>query len=252
MGMRKALPVAAAVALLASPAAAAADDPPPAAVAAVDEVHADILESLSDPSEAAAFGFSPPLGTITIGQLRPSYGLSHPRHDGSSGPSLSERLEFAGEWVAVVYEDGVATNVVGIWEEEPGRFEISTFGYGTSVAKGLHAMPADHLAVYEGPRDTWYEVTPRRVTLISGDVHSSDLGETMGWTQFTAEYDARVAAAVPDGTGTDGPESAWQWAGRVAGLLGAVAVVVVGGRRRASQRRAAGQRCVVPSKPHVT
>lgn len=200
--------------------AAADDDPPAAAVAALKEIRADVVDLLA--SDASR---SP--GNVTIGRLHPSYMPSESLARGSVGISLSQRLESRDEWIAVVYSDGVATDVVGVWEAAPGRLELSTFGYGRRLAEALDGVPGGSRAMYEAPIGTWYLVSATAVTPLN-----TVGGRTMDWPQFADEYRARTAAMLPDGTGTFGPQSPGAWAGLAAGLVFAAGMVLVASRRR--------------------
>ena len=211
-----------AMSLAAAPAAPAAadDDPPAAAVAALKEIRADVVDLLASDS-------SRPPQKVTIGRLHPSYMPSELLADGTPTTSLSQRLELRGEWIAAVYSDGVPTDVVGVWEAAPGRFELSTLGYGRRRAKALDAMPPGARALYEAPIGTWYLVSGTAVTPVN-----TVGGRTMDWPQFADEYQARTAVMLPDGTGTFGPQSPGAWAGLVGGFAFVVAIVLVASRRR--------------------
>ncbi|WP_419881361.1 hypothetical protein ACN6MY_17690 [Peribacillus sp. B-H-3] len=96
---------------------------------------------------------------IRFGDLLPTYSMT--RDFKKSTDDIKEAhkgLIQDNEWISVVYQEGKPVNVIGTYRNEENEYELSTFGYGKSLAENLAGFKPspDTKIFYEMPRDAWY------------------------------------------------------------------------------------------------
>lgn len=219
-----------AVCFVVAPAAAAQQstaEVPPGITAYHDDLLAEVRHLVD--IDGSGMGFTDPVGAIHIGPLRPVFIPT--RAVARRGPDVppSQGMTPSDEWVAAVYQNGVARNVVGVWEPAPGKIEMSSFGHGGRLARSLERLPAQHLLLHEAPIDAWYGVAGETVTVLSGGNADQQTGSTTSWAAFADAYEARREAMIPDGTMSPRPTP---WAA-LAGMAALIALLVAVDRWRA-------------------
>lgn len=156
--------------------------------------------------EPALYGFDS-ANAITIGGAYPTYVFT-PDFIAGTVPAQGTRLEQTNEYIAAVYQEGVPTNVIGVYEPQPEIFEFSTFGYGDDLAKSLDRLDRNTQLVYEFPRNAWYGVTSGRIRPLNDSARPLLDGET-GLVDFQTAIVKRYAADLrrPAGTSLVGGSS---------------------------------------------
>jgi len=119
-----------------------------------DTFFGQIVKEELKPSLAKDFNLNPSSENITFGPLHPVYTFTKEFVKGKKiGADGIIKID---EYIAVVYQDGLPVNVIGTYETDTGKFEMSTFGYGIDLAQELHNLKAGEWILSEAPEDGWY------------------------------------------------------------------------------------------------
>lgn len=121
------------------------------------------------------------------------------------------------EYVSAVIQDGEPRNVIGTYEQEPGLFAFSTFGYGDELAIALADVSGT--LVHSARENAWFDYHGKTLTALTTDakrfidgdtitleMYQKLLVETRSNTQSSAED------ALTNGSGdvqTKEPKSYW-------------------------------------------
>ncbi len=71
------------------------------------------------------------------------------------------------EYVSAVLQDGEPRNVIGTYEQEPGLFAFSTFGYGDELAIALADVSGT--LVHSSRENAWFDYDGKKLTALTTD-----------------------------------------------------------------------------------
>ncbi|MGE9214403.1 hypothetical protein [Exiguobacterium aurantiacum] len=71
------------------------------------------------------------------------------------------------EYVSAVLQDGEPRNVIGTYEQEPGVFAFSTFGYGDELAMALADVSGT--LVHSARENAWFDFDGETLTALTND-----------------------------------------------------------------------------------
>ncbi|TCI50849.1 hypothetical protein EVJ30_12340 [Exiguobacterium sp. SH5S13] len=93
--------------------------------------------------------------------------------------SLDEMCTFVSskEYVSAVLQDGEPRNVIGTWEQEPGIFAFSTFGYGDELAIALADVSGS--LVHSAQENAWFDLNGETLTAMTTDAKRFIGGDTI-------------------------------------------------------------------------
>ncbi|TCI65179.1 hypothetical protein [Exiguobacterium sp. SH0S2] len=93
--------------------------------------------------------------------------------------SLNEMCTFVSskEYVSAVLQDGEPRNVIGTWEQEPGIFAFSTFGYGDELAIALADVSGS--LVHSAQENVWFDLNGETLTAMTTDAKRFISGDTI-------------------------------------------------------------------------
>ncbi|WP_034815446.1 hypothetical protein [Exiguobacterium alkaliphilum] len=81
------------------------------------------------------------------------------------------------EYVSAVLQDGEARNVIGTYEQEPGVFAFSTFGYGDELAVALADVSGT--LVHSARENAWFDYDGETLTALTTDAKRLIAGDTI-------------------------------------------------------------------------
>ena len=97
-----------------------------------------------------------------------------------------EKCEFipSGEHVSAVLQDGESRNVIGTYEQKPGVFAFSTFGYGQELATALGNV--SDVLVHFAPENAWFDFEGETLTALTTDTKRYIAGDTITLESYQA------------------------------------------------------------------
>ncbi|WP_058763669.1 hypothetical protein [Exiguobacterium chiriqhucha] len=81
------------------------------------------------------------------------------------------------EYVSAVLQDGEPRNVIGTYEQEPGLFAFSTFGYGDELAISLADVSGT--LVHSARENAWFDYDGKTLTALTIDAKRFIDGDTI-------------------------------------------------------------------------
>ncbi|WP_070327263.1 hypothetical protein [Exiguobacterium aurantiacum] len=81
------------------------------------------------------------------------------------------------EYVSAVLQDGEPRNVIGTYEQEPGLFAFSTFGYGDELAIALADVSGT--LVHSARENAWFDYDGETLTALTTDAKRFIDGDTI-------------------------------------------------------------------------
>ncbi len=81
------------------------------------------------------------------------------------------------EYVSTVLQDGEPRNVIGTYEQEPGLFAFSTFGYGDELAIALADVSGT--LVHSARENAWFDYDGKTLTALTTDAKRFIEGDTI-------------------------------------------------------------------------
>ncbi|MCC5892046.1 hypothetical protein [Exiguobacterium sp.] len=81
------------------------------------------------------------------------------------------------EYVSAVLQDGEPRNVIGTYEQEPGLFAFSTFGYGDELAIALADVSGT--LVHSARENAWFDYDGQTLTALTTDAKRFIEGDTI-------------------------------------------------------------------------
>ncbi len=81
------------------------------------------------------------------------------------------------EYVSAVLQDGEPRNVIGTYEQEPGLFAFSTFGYGDELAIALADVSGT--LVHSARENAWFDYDGKTLTALTTDAKRFIDGDTI-------------------------------------------------------------------------
>lgn len=81
------------------------------------------------------------------------------------------------EYVSAVLQDGEPRNVIGTYEQEPGLFAFSTFGYGDELAIALTDVSGP--LVHSARENAWFDFDGETLTALTTDAKRFIEGDTI-------------------------------------------------------------------------
>lgn len=81
------------------------------------------------------------------------------------------------EYVSAVLQDGEPRNVIGTYEQEPGLFAFSTFGYGDELAIALADVSGT--LVHSARENAWFDYDGQTLTALTTDAKRFIDGDTI-------------------------------------------------------------------------
>lgn len=110
------------------------------------------------------------------------------------------------EYVSAVLQDGEPRNVIGTYEQEPGLFAFSTFGYGQELATALSDVSGS--LVHSASENAWFDYEGKTLTALTTDAKRFIAGDTITLESYQAllvETHSNVEGSLEDGlTGSSG------------------------------------------------
>lgn len=110
------------------------------------------------------------------------------------------------EHVSAVLQDGEPRNVIGTYEQEPGGFAFSTFGYGQELATALRDVSGS--LVHSASENAWFDYEGKTLTALTTDAKRFIGGDTITLESYQAllvETHSNVEGSLEDGlTGSSG------------------------------------------------
>lgn len=80
------------------------------------------------------------------------------------------------EYISAVLQDGEARNVIGTYEQEPGLYAFSTFGYGDELAIALADVSGT--LVHSSRENAWFDYDGETLTALTTDSKRVIAGDT--------------------------------------------------------------------------
>lgn len=121
------------------------------------------------------------------------------------------------EYVSAVLQDGEPRNVIGTYEQEPGLFAFSTFGYGDELAIALADVSGT--LVHSARENAWFDYDGKTLTALTTDAKRFIEGDRITLESYQAllvETHSNVEGSLEDGhTASSGnvpttdPKSFW-------------------------------------------
>ena len=104
------------------------------------------------------------------------------------------------EYVSAVLQDGEPRNVIGTYEQEPGLFAFSTFGYGDELAIALADVSGT--LVHSTRENAWFDYDGETLTALTTDAKRFIGGDTITLESYQAllvETHSNVEGSLEDG-----------------------------------------------------
>lgn len=124
-----------------------------------ENIFVPAMDYYFEQGDPTVFGFDSVKGSITFGDIvqvhtfRPEF--LEENADETKG------IIATSEWVAPIYQNGKPVNVIGAFREPDGIVNMSTLGYGESLARGLKSINEGEILIYEFPVDGWYALSEK-------------------------------------------------------------------------------------------
>jgi hypothetical protein len=147
------------------------------------------------------YGFKESKGIIDFGKIANVHTLDIEFVQGKSTSSLrNNALSVTPEWISAVYQDNQPINVIGVYRDNNGEVKLSTFGYGTSLAKQLDSLEANEKIVYEFPTDSWYAFSQKENNMRSMNNSANELmGKSISLSQYQESVVKRYGKDLEQG-----------------------------------------------------
>lgn len=103
------------------------------------------------------------------------------------------------EYVSAVIQDGEPRNVIGTYEQEPGLFAFSTFGYGDELAIALADVSGT--LVHSARENVWFDFDGETLTAMTTDAKRFIDGDTITlemYQNLLAEKQSTIEAQPGD------------------------------------------------------